>query len=114
MGTNKRYAHHYDEMMDAKIAEGIMRTGAPDTLDSKQLALGREALTRAPIPQPARAWVRYGDHSIEIDVEVVAWTEKAIAIRWPGPDGTEHRAWVWAGAVGHQRRRDPQENRSRT
>jgi hypothetical protein len=32
------------------------------------------------------------------DVEVVACTEHAVAIRWPAPEG-EHRAWVWAGAI---------------
>jgi hypothetical protein len=40
MGTSKRYAHSIDARMDARIAEGIMRTGAPDTLDPQQLALG--------------------------------------------------------------------------
>lgn len=43
-------------------------------------------MTRTPKPYPARAWIRYGDQSIEIDVEVVAWTERAVAIRWPGPE----------------------------
>ena len=105
MGTNKRYAHHYDQVMDNKIAEGIMRTGEPDTLDAKQLALDRNPITRTPAPYPARAWVKYGDHAMEIDVEVVAWTDRAVAIRWPGPDAAEHHCWVWAGAVGQRRRR---------
>jgi hypothetical protein len=85
--------------MDARIADGIMRTGQPASLDPKQLGLDRDPLTRTPRPHPARAWVQYGDQSIEIDVEVVAWTDRVVAVRWPGPDGTEHRAWVWAGAV---------------
>lgn len=103
MGTNKRYAHHYDGLMDARIADGIMRTGEPDTLDPKQLGLDHEPMTRTPKPHPARAWVPYGDHSIETDVEVVAWTERAIAIRWPGPGNSEHHAWVWVGAVSQRR-----------
>lgn len=81
-----------------------MRTGGePDTLDAKQLDLAHEPLTRSPEPEPARAWVRYGEQSIEIDVEVTAWTARAVAIRWPGPDGAEHRAWVWAGSVSTRR-----------
>lgn len=103
MGTSKRYAHSIDARMDARVAEGVMRTGQPETLDPKQLNLEREPMTRTPLPQPARAWVRYGDQSIEIDVEVVAWTERAMAIRWPGPDDTEHHAWVWVGAVTPRR-----------
>jgi len=106
MGTSKRYAHSIDARMDARVADGIMRTGAPDTLDPKQLGLDDEPMTRTPRPQPARAWVRYGEQSIEIDVEVVAWTERAVAIKWPGPDGAEHHAWVWAGAVARRAHRD--------
>jgi hypothetical protein len=105
MGSSKRYAHHYAEQMDNRIADGIMRTGLPDTLDAKQLQLDELPVTRTPRPEPARAWVRYGEHSIEIDVEVVAWTDRAMAIRWPGPDGVEHHAWVWSGAVGARRPR---------
>lgn len=104
MGSNKRYSHYYDEVMDARIAEGIMRTGDPDTLDSKQLDLENEPMTRSPKPQPARAWVRYGEHSMEIDVEVVAWTSRAVAVRWDGPDGAEHHAWLWSGAVRTRQR----------
>lgn len=102
MGTSKRYAHSIDAQMDARVAEGVMRTGQPETLDPRQLRLDLEPMTRAPIPRPARAWVRYGEQSIEIDVEVVAWTDRAVAIRWPGPGGIEHHAWVWAGAVGQR------------
>jgi hypothetical protein len=58
MGTSKRYAHFYDEVMQAKIAEGIMRTGLPETLDDKHLALDTEPMTRTPKPEAARAWVR--------------------------------------------------------
>lgn len=105
MGTSKRYSHHYDALMENRIAEGIMRTGMPETLDDKQLALDTEPLTRTPKPEAARAWVQYGDHSIEIDVEVVAWTSRAIAVKWPGPEGVEHHAWVWSGAVSLRRTR---------
>jgi hypothetical protein len=103
MGTSKRYAQHYDGLMDARIADGVMRSGEPDTLDARELEFDNESMTRTPKPRPARAWVRYGDQSIEVDVEVVAWTERAIAIRWPGPEGSEHHAWVWGGAVGQRR-----------
>jgi hypothetical protein len=99
MGTSKRYPHVIDAQMDARVLDGIMRTGKPDTLSELELQLDRMPLTRDPQPKPARAWIRYGEHSVEIDVEVVAWTDRAIAVRWPGPGGDEHRAWVWMGAV---------------
>jgi hypothetical protein len=36
---------------------------------------------------------------MKLDVEVVAWTPRAVAVRWKTPAGEEHRAWVWASAV---------------
>ncbi len=99
MGTSKRYAHGIDAQMDRRVLDGIMRTGTPETLTEAELQLDQMPLTKHPRPRPARAWVRYGEHSLEIDVEVVAWTDRAVAVRWPGPDGMEHRACVWVGAV---------------
>ena len=76
-----------------------MRTGQPETLSDLEKALDRDPLTRPPKPRPARAWVRYGNQAIQIDVQVVAWTDRVAAIRWLGPDDSEHHAWVWASAV---------------
>jgi hypothetical protein len=35
-----------------------------------------------------------------IEAELVAWTSRACAVRWRTRTGEEHRAWVWASAVG--------------
>jgi hypothetical protein len=101
VGSNKRYAAHYDALMGRRLLEQDMRGGAqPESLTDVEKALDRYALTRPPRPVPAQAWVRYGGHAHLIEVELVAWTERVAAIRWPGPDGgPEHRAWVWASAV---------------
>lgn len=99
MGTSKRYAHVVDAQMNARILEAVMRTGLPETLSEPEKRLDVDALTRPPQPRPARAWVRYGEQAVEIDVELVAWTDRVAAVRWPGPDEAEHRAWVWASAV---------------
>ena len=37
--------------------------------------------------------------AVKLDVEIVAWTSRAVAIRWKTPTGDAHRAWVWASAV---------------
>ncbi len=99
MGTSKRYAHAIDAQMDRRVLEGIMRTGAPETLGPAQLELDQQPITKPPHAREGRAWVRYGEHVVQIDVEIVAWTDRACAVRWPGPSGQEHRAWVWASAV---------------
>lgn len=101
MGTSRRYPHVIDKQMDARISQRVMETGEPDTLTKAELALDREPMTRAPVPRPVRAWVRYGGVSLEVDAEAVAWTTRVVAIRWPASGG-EHRAWVWVGAVSER------------
>ena len=107
MGTSKRYADHYDRLMNDRIAYRAIEGVAPDTLTPAELELDREPLTRAPTPRPVRAWVRYGSVSLSVDAEAVAWTEHAVAVKWEAPGGVEHHAWVWASAVR------PRSNRSR-
>ena len=99
MGTDKRYAHVIDAKMDARILQGVMRTAEPESLSDAEKGLDRDPLTRPPQPRLAKAWVRYGSQAVQIDVELVAWTDRVAAIRWPGPDNVEHHAWVWASAV---------------
>jgi hypothetical protein len=98
MGTNKRYAASADRQMDARIAERVM-VGEPETLSTQELQLGKLPVTRTPAPEAVKAWVRYGTVPIEIEAEAVAWTPRAVAIRWVTPKGELHKAWVWASAV---------------
>lgn len=99
MGTNRRYADSIDRRMDARIAEREVEGLEPFTLTPAELELATQPLTRAPVPKAVRAWVRFGPHAIKVDAEAVAWTERAVAIRWMTPSGVEHKAWVWASAV---------------
>jgi hypothetical protein len=73
--------------------------GEPFTLTDDELELDVQPLTRTPVAMPAVAWVRYGSVALKLPVEVVAWTECAVAIRWKTPSGAVQRAWVWASAV---------------
>lgn len=98
MGTSKRYAHVVDRDVDKRIAETIMRSGEPLSLTPAELQLDELPLTRTPRPESVRAWVRYPQAPLLVDALAVAWTPRAVALKWPGPDA-EHRAWVWASAV---------------
>lgn len=98
MGTNKRYAAHYDRLMDERVNEMITRSGPLQSLSKAELDLEREPLTRAPVARPVRAWVRYGSAPLEVDAELVAWTARACAVRWRIGE-TDYRAWVWSSAV---------------
>lgn len=102
MTTNRRFAAQVDARMDTRIAERIMRSGEPLSLSSPELQLDVLPLTKTPIPDPVRAWVRYPAAAIQVDAQAVAWTPRAVAIKWPGPGDSEHRAWVWASAVDRQ------------
>ena len=85
--------------MDARVFEKIMPSGQPRDLSDEELQLNVYPLTRDPRPRAVKAWVRYPTAPLQVDALAVAWTPRAVAIRWPGPDGVEHRAWVWASAV---------------
>jgi hypothetical protein len=102
MGTSKRYADHFDRLMDNRIASNAMTGGPPLSLTNQELELDREPLTRSPVPRPVTAWVRYGTTALKVDAVAVAWTDHAVAIKWATPAG-EHRAWVWASAVRARR-----------
>ena len=99
MGTNKRYADAVDRRMDSRVVEKVMRSGAPLSLTDDELQLDVYPLTRTPQPEPVTAWVRYPAAPIQVEGLAVAWTPRAVAIKWKGPDDGEHRAWVWASAV---------------
>ena len=97
MGTSKRYAAHYDQLMSQRVADAAM-TGEPESLTDQELQLDVQPLTKSPVPIEAVAWVRYGKVPVQVPVRIVAWTPKAVAVKWTAPAG-EHRAWVWASAV---------------
>lgn len=98
MGTNKRYADHYDRLMSDRIAEVVARGAQPDTLTDAELDLENEPLTRTPKARPVKVWVRYGSAPLLVDAELVAWTSRAAAVRWKVGDA-QHKAWVWGSAV---------------
>ena len=115
MGTNKRYAAHYDARLDALIGERIMREGQPRTLEPEQLELDHWPLTRLPIAEAVGAWVEYEPGGwLRLDVELVAHTPQHSAIRWLAYDDGMHRAWVWRGQVHPLRSRHTKQGDART
>ncbi|MET4581590.1 hypothetical protein ABIE21_001080 [Conyzicola nivalis] len=98
MGAAKRYAHVVDRRMSDSIAQRVMESGPPVSLGSEELALDRVPLTRTPKPLRVHVWVRYPAGSLQVDAEAVAWTARAVAVRWKSGDAV-HKAWVSASAV---------------
>jgi len=99
IGSNKRYGHYFDALLDARVLEGIARDAGPlQSLTADELELDKEPFTRDPQPKPVRAWVRLGTTPVRVDAEVCSWTAHAVAIRFTVA-GEEHKTWVWASAV---------------
>jgi hypothetical protein len=98
VGQNRRYANRVANDIDSRIVEVVARDLTPATLTAAELALDVEPLTRSPIARPVRVWIHYGAQAVQVDAEAVAWTTRAVAVRWRVGDQV-HRAWVWAGAV---------------
>jgi hypothetical protein len=98
VGTAKRYADKVDRQMNDRVVRRIMESGPPFSLGREELELDVQPVTKTPRPHKVRAWVRYPDGPLQVDGEVVAWTPRAVAVRWSAGE-TLHKAWVWASAV---------------
>lgn len=71
----------------------------PVSLTAAELDVDRHPITEAPEPIPARAWVRFHEATIRPDCEVIAWTDRAVQVRWTMRRGEVRTAWVWSSAV---------------
>lgn len=95
MGTSRRYADSIDRRVAQREPERVVSTVS---LSDDELELARFPLTRASVPIPVTAWVRFKGAALKVDARAVAWTPKAVAIEWE-VGGSLQRAWVWASAV---------------
>ncbi|PNW09516.1 hypothetical protein C1632_10160 [Microbacterium testaceum] len=102
MGSNRRYARHYDRLMDERILAQTAATAGPlQTLSPAELELDSEPVTIDPHPKPVLAWVRFGATPLRVDAEACRWTSRAVGIRFTV--GQEQlQAWVWNSAVSER------------
>lgn len=99
MGSNRRYAEQIDVRVDARTDAMVMRDHSPQSLADRELELDEQPLTRPPRAIRVKAWVHFDSIALKVDAEAVAWTPRAVAIRWTAPHGEVQKAWVWASAV---------------
>ena len=98
MGSSRRYAHHYDRMMDDRILAKVAADNPLQTLTPKELRADSLPVTRDPHPKPCKAWVRFGPHALQVDAVVVVWNDVACGIQFRVGE-KDMRCWVWANAV---------------
>jgi len=97
MGQNRRYG---TDVSRAAIAETVLRP-QPSSLSEAQVG---GPVTDSPTPIPVIAWVPFRDTQVELDAHAVAWSPRAVKIRFRLRDGIDRETWVWASAV---RRTEP-------
>ena len=101
MGTNKRYAHYYDKLMDERIIERFVATAGPlQTLSPEELELDRLPVTIYPEKHrpKVKAWVRFGPQHTRVDAVLARSTSQAAGIEFTVRDKT-YKCWVWGNAV---------------
>lgn len=101
MGTNRRYAHHYDKLTDERIIEHFIATAGPlQSLTAEELELTSTPVTIYPEGNRprVRAWVRFGPQHTRVDAVLARSTPTAAGIEFTVRDKT-YRCWVWGNAV---------------
>jgi hypothetical protein len=98
MGSNRRYAEHYDKLMERRITEVLIRP-KPVTLTDAELDTNNDPVVTPEEPMSVRACARYSETSARIEGRAIAWTSRAVHIEWTDAQGAAQRAWVWSSAV---------------
>jgi len=97
MGQNKRYPGHTIE----NEVNQLDTRPKPVELTAEELDFANHPVTTPANPIVVQAWVRFREATIRPRVEVIAWTDRAVQVRWkPAPwSDAAVTAWVWASAV---------------
>lgn len=87
-----------------RVVDEVLPRPAPVWLTDTEVDLAHQTPTVPDRPVPARSYVRFHEAVIEPEVEIVAWTARAVRIRFVMRNGQKYEGWVWKGAVTE---RDP-------
>lgn len=102
MGTNRRYAEHYDKL-HAQSAVEAARRERPIALTWPQVSSKGENITWIPSSEErphVKAWISFPTFAMEVDAFVTGWSPCAVEIDfWHKPSFTQYKIWVWASAV---------------
>lgn len=99
MGSNRRYADAVDARMNERALQVTARDSPLQSLSPEELRLDEVPLTVDPKPRRrVKAWVRFGETPVRVEAVAARWTPSAVGIVFR-VDETEHRCWVWVGAV---------------
>lgn len=93
MGSNRRSSRH----------GGIERVPVRDHARDVPLEARAGVPARPDVPVPVRVWIQTGrGDAFEANGEALAWTPRAVHVRYIDPAGREGFAWMWASAVSRR------------
>jgi len=72
---------------------------APDTLGPEQYG---QPVKVAEAPVPALAWIHTRNGHQLVEGEAIAWTPRAVRVRYADDQGRVGTAWLWAKAVSRR------------
>ncbi|NNC14081.1 hypothetical protein HII28_19660 [Planctomonas sp. JC2975] len=98
MGGQTRYVDNVDRRIAYAMEVAVTRP-QPVSLTEAELDLEHNRVTHADEPIKVRAFVRFHEAVIRPRAEAVAWTPRAVKIRFTMQNGARHEVWVWASAV---------------
>ena len=81
----------------------IERVPLRDAARDVPAAVRTEGVARPERQLPIRAWIVDGKgRDLEVDGVAVAWTSRAVNVRYIDSGGREGFVWVWASAVSRK------------
>lgn len=89
-----------------RVIDQVLTRPRPVWLTEAEVDLEHDVAVVPPAPAPAIAYVRFHEAVVRPDVEVIAWNEHAVQIRFTSRDGQQHEGWVWKVAVRPRPRRE--------
>jgi hypothetical protein len=98
VGTNKRYADHYDKLWNQKQELELLKP-KPLTLTDAELDIVHHPVTTTQNPVTVDTWVRYEQVPVRTRAQAFEWNDRAVHVRWKSLDGEDREAWVWASSV---------------
>jgi len=98
MGGQTRYVDDVDRRVAYAMEVAVTRP-RPISLTDDELDLAHHPVTEAAEPIKVRAFVRFHEAVIRPEAEAVAWTPRAVKVRFTMQNGASHEVWVWASAV---------------
>jgi hypothetical protein len=98
MGGQTRYVEDVDRRIQHAMEVTVTRP-RPISLTDDELDLAHNQVTEASAPIRVRAFVRFYEAVIRPEAEAVAWTPRAVKVRFTMQNGARHEVWVWASAV---------------